>query len=231
VSGHPQPGHRLAVAPDAGAGVRGIPACAIRWKGIDGRAGTSASVLQYTSYGESWYRGVTVSLNQRFSGRHQLLVSYTVSKAEDTSTDFQSAFLPEANGVGRNPAKPTGLPLGFDPSGERGPSTHDQRHRLVVSGFYNLPLGIRAAAIATAASGRPFTPLAGVDLNGDGDGDLRWGSRQLVVASAAGTGLFGQSENSPEKTREPWSADTTHQPANDASRLTSVALSLVSRVL
>jgi hypothetical protein len=74
---------------------------------IDGRAGTSASVLQYTSYGESWYRGVTVSLTQRFSGHHQLLVSYTVSKAEDTSTDFQSAFLPEANGVGRNPAKPT----------------------------------------------------------------------------------------------------------------------------
>ena len=67
---------------------------------VDGRAGTSASVLQYTSFGESWYRGLTISLNKRFSGRHQLLASYTLSKAEDTSTDFQSAFLPENNGVG-----------------------------------------------------------------------------------------------------------------------------------
>jgi hypothetical protein len=137
---------------------------------VGGRAGTSASVLQYTPYGESWYRGLTLSLNQRFSGRHQLLVSYTLSEAEDTSTDFQSAFLPEANGFGRDPANPTGLPIGFDPARERGPSINDQRHRLLVSGFYQFPLGFRAAAIATAASGRPFTPLAGADLNGDGDG-------------------------------------------------------------
>jgi hypothetical protein len=136
----------------------------------DGRAGTSASVLQYTPYGETWYRGVTVSLSQRFNGRHQLLVSYTLSKAEDTSTDFQSAFLPEVNGLGRDPADPEGLPVGFDPSRERGPATHDQRHRFVASGFYDFPFGVRAAAIVTAASGRPYTPLAGVDLNGDGDG-------------------------------------------------------------
>jgi hypothetical protein len=139
---------------------------------VGGRAGTSASVLQYTPYGESWYRGLTLSLNQRFNGGHQLLVSYTLSKAQDTSTDFQSAFLPEANGFGRDPADSTGLPIGFDPARERGPSTHDQRQRLVVSGFYQFPLSFRAAAIATAASGRPFTPLAGADLNGDGDGGL-----------------------------------------------------------
>ena len=137
---------------------------------VDGRAGTSASVLQYTSFGETWYRGLTVSLNKRFSGQHQFLASYTLSKAEDNSTDFQSAFLPENNGVGRNPANPTGLPLGFDPARERGPATHDQRHRLVVSGLYQLPLGVQVASIVTAASGRPFTPLAGADLNGDGDG-------------------------------------------------------------
>ena len=56
---------------------------------------------QHTPHGETWYRGLAVSLEQRFSGRHQLLVSYTLSKAEDTSTDFQSAFLPETNGLGR----------------------------------------------------------------------------------------------------------------------------------
>ena len=35
-------------------------------------------------------------------------VGYTLSKAEDTSTDFQSAFLPQNNGRGRDPAQPTG---------------------------------------------------------------------------------------------------------------------------
>jgi len=137
---------------------------------IDGRAGTSASVLQYTPFGESWYQGLTVSLNKRLSGRHQFLAAYTLSKAEDTSTDFQTAFLPENNGAGRNPADPTGLPRGFDSARERGPATHDQRHRLVVSGLYQFPLGLQVSSIVTAASGRPFTPLAGADLNGDGDG-------------------------------------------------------------
>jgi hypothetical protein len=137
---------------------------------VDGRAGTSASVLQYTSFGESWYRGLTLSLTRRFSGAHQLLAAYTLSKAEDNSTDFQSAFLPEQNGVGRDPRNPTGLPLGFDPARERGPATHDQRHRFVVSGSYRLPFALQVSSIVTAASGRPFTPLAGADLNGDGDG-------------------------------------------------------------
>ena len=35
-----------------------------------GRAGTSASILQYTSFGETWYKGLTVSLNKRFSGNY-----------------------------------------------------------------------------------------------------------------------------------------------------------------
>jgi hypothetical protein len=137
---------------------------------LDGRAGTSASVLQYTSFGETWYRGLTVSLSKRFGSSHQFLAAYTLSKAEDNSTDFQSAFLPEQNGVGRDPRDPTGLPLGFDPDRERGPATHDQRHRFVLSGSVQLAFGLQASSIVTAASGRPFTPLAGADLNGDGDG-------------------------------------------------------------
>ena len=131
--------------------------------------GSSASVLQYTSFGETWYRGLTVSLRGRLRGG-QFLGSYTLSKAEDNSTDFQSNFIPENNGLGRNPDDRTGLPRGFDPMSERGPATHDQRHRLVLSGTYALPGDFGVSAILTAASGRPFTPLAGVDLNGDGNG-------------------------------------------------------------
>jgi hypothetical protein len=137
---------------------------------IDGRPGTSASVLQYTSFGETWYKGLTLSLSKPLRHRYEFLAAYTLSDAEDTSTDFQSAFLPEDNGLGRHPADREGLPIGFDPSRERGPSSQDQRHRFVLSGVYQLPFEMQLSGVVTAASGRPFTPLAGADLNGDGDG-------------------------------------------------------------
>jgi hypothetical protein len=99
-----------------------------------------------------------------------VLVSYTLSKAEDTSTDFQGAAVVQDQGLGRNPADPDGLPLGFDPLADKGPATHDQRHRFVLSGMVRLPLDFQLSSIITAASGRPFNALAGADLNGDGDG-------------------------------------------------------------
>jgi hypothetical protein len=137
---------------------------------VDGRAGTSASVLQYTSFGETWYTGLAISADRRFNRAFQVLASYTLSKAEDTSTDFQSAFLPQNNGLGRNPADPNGLPLGFNAADERGPSVQDQRHRLVVSGAYETRGGLQLAAILNVGSGRPYNILAGSDLNGDGNG-------------------------------------------------------------
>jgi hypothetical protein len=135
-----------------------------------GVPGSSTSVLQYTSFGELWYKGLSAALRKRWNRHHQFLVSYTLSRAEDTSTDYQSSFIAQNSGYGRNPVDKRGLPLGFDPRSERGPSTRDQRHRLVISGVYELPWNLQLSAITTAGSGRPFTPLAGADLNGDGDG-------------------------------------------------------------
>jgi hypothetical protein len=131
---------------------------------------TAAPILQYTSYGETWYKGLMIALSQRFSDRYQFLVSYTLSKAEDNSVDFQSAFLPQNNGTGRNRSNLTGLPVGFNPDDERGPSLQDQRHRLVASGTYVLPANFQVSTILTIASGRPYNILAGADLDGDGDG-------------------------------------------------------------
>jgi Carboxypeptidase regulatory-like domain/TonB-dependent Receptor Plug Domain len=135
-----------------------------------GIPGTSASVLQYSSFGETEYRGLTLSVNKRFNNRYQFLASYTLSKAEDNSTDFQSNFIPQANGFGRDPGDKTGVPLGFNPDSEWGPATHDQRHRFVLSGVTGVGWDVWLSAILTGTSGRPFTPLAGADLNGDGNG-------------------------------------------------------------
>jgi hypothetical protein len=154
---------------------------------INGIAGTSASVLQYTSFGETWYRGLTVSASRRFINRHQLLVSYSVSKAEDNGTDFQSEFIAQDSGRGRNPANPKGLPLGFDPHSEKGPSLQDQRHRLVASGIYVLPKEVELSSIVTVGSGRPYNILAGVDLNADGDGGAT--DRARTTVSDIGTSV------------------------------------------
>jgi hypothetical protein len=137
---------------------------------INGQPGTSASILQYTSFGETEYQGLTLAFNRRLANRFQYLMSYTLSKAEDTSTDFQSNFITMENGRGRDMSDPTGLPIGFDPELDRGPATHDQRHRFVLSGLYQAPFGFNLSTIITAASGRPYTPLAGFDFNQDGDG-------------------------------------------------------------
>ncbi len=135
-----------------------------------GIPGSSATIIQQTAFADSWYTGLVTSLHRRFSHGLQFLLSYTLSKTEDTSTDFQSSFLVQNSGYGRNPDDPFGLPLGFDPASERGPATHDQRHRVVASGICHLPWDLSVSGIVTAASGRPYTPLAGADLNGDGNG-------------------------------------------------------------
>jgi outer membrane receptor for Fe3+-dicitrate len=113
---------------------------------------------------------MVLSLSRRAAQGLRFLVSYTFSKAEDTSADFQSSAIPEVTGLGRDPNDPTGLPLGFDPRLEKGPSLQDQRHRFVLSGDYTTYGDVNVAAIVTAASGRPYNILAGADLNGDGNG-------------------------------------------------------------
>jgi len=178
-----------------------------------GIAGTSASVLQYSDFGQTWYKGITATLQKRYAKGSQLLVSYTVSKSEDNSTDFQSNFIPQTNGFGRNSADPEGLPLGgeprcvgtscqlaFDPLQERGPAVWDQRHRLVVSGLYQLPWMVNVSAIATAASGRPFNPIANADLNGDGNGGTIPGpDRPRTVPADITTSVGRNSENLPSQ--------------------------------
>jgi len=159
-----------------------------------GLPGSSASILQYTSFARSWYKGLTMSLARRPSDRYQFLVSYTLSQAEDTSTDYQSNFIVQNNGLGRDPNNKNGPPLGFDPESERGPSTHDQRHRFVLSGVYMLPRDVQLSGIVTAASGRPFSPLAGADLNADGNGGAFPPDRARVNPADESTSVGRNSE-------------------------------------
>ena len=116
------------------------------------------------SNGSAVYHGVTANLKKRFSKKYEFLASYTWSHTIDDSTDLQSLLEPQDN---------------FRPDQERGNSTFDQRHRLVVSGVYqsgrsggggwwsHLGSDWTIAPIFEVSSGRPFNILVGSDANFD----------------------------------------------------------------
>ena len=132
------------------------------------------------------------------SHNFEFLASYTLGEAEDNSTDFQSAFIPQDNGRGRNPADHEGFPVAFNPDSERGPATHDQRHRFVFSGLLQLPWDFNVSTIITGASGRPFNAITGADSNGDGDGGSIPGSdRARRTPADINTSVGRNSENLP----------------------------------
>ena len=168
---------------------------------VNGVAGTSASELQYTPWGESWYRGLLMSATKRLSAGSQVMASYTFASAEDSISDFISSP-PQDQGRGRNPEDPGGLPLGFNPGAERGPSLQDQRHRLVVTAMREMPFGFQAAGIFTAGSGRPYNIIAGLDWNGDGDATVSPGpDRARRVPSDPSTSIGRNSGRMPGEHR------------------------------
>jgi len=102
------------------------------------------------------YDGLQTQLSYRGSRRMYASVSYTLSKATNTTE-------PDGNGIGPNDANIARLG-----EVERGPSVLDQRHRAVVTYVYNFPLHITAGTFMQFASARPFNATTGVDNNGDG---------------------------------------------------------------
>lgn len=111
-------------------------------------------IQSVVNQGDSDYNGLQVNLEKRFSHRFSFLASYTLSKTTNTvEPDAGSGDPQDVNQLG---------------DFERGLSLLDQRHRFVLSGFYQLPYGFTIGGIQTAASGRPYAITAGLDVNGDG---------------------------------------------------------------
>jgi len=51
---------------------------------------------------------------------------------------------------------------------EFGPTRIDERHRIVASGLFDFPHGFQLAPIVQFATARPYSPIAGIDIDGDG---------------------------------------------------------------
>jgi hypothetical protein len=158
----------------------GSPACAVA---VNNPCFANPLLLQdnvYSSQGSAVYEGAILELKKRFGSHMTLLGNYTFSKAFDTVTDFNSDFAPQDQ---------TNL------AGERALSTFDQRHKVVVLGIFDSPWngesnwarvfgGFQLSPIFRYNSGRPFTLLAGTNVNND-----RHSTNDRPIGAARNTGL------------------------------------------
>ncbi len=102
------------------------------------------------------YDGLQTLISYRGNRRLYASLSYTLSKATNTSE-------PDGNGIGPNQSIISRL--GEE---ERGPSVVDQRHRAVITFTYRFPFDITAGTLTQLASARPFNSTTNADNNGDG---------------------------------------------------------------
>jgi carboxypeptidase family protein/TonB-dependent receptor-like protein len=107
-------------------------------------------ILTRDSNGNSWYRGLQAGFRKRHSARHSYAVTYTLSRAERDTEDWE--FLAQDQ---RNFAA------------ERGPASSDARHRLSWSTNADLPYALRLTTLFTARSAFPYNITTGSDDNGD----------------------------------------------------------------
>jgi len=144
-----------------------------------------ANNSQYQSIGQSWYDGVTVAITRRPVSWGSVRLSYTYSKAFDTSGNFFFSQPQDAGNV----------------AAERGRSDNDQRHRLSISGTLTTPAanmsslwsrvadGWLFSYIYSYSSGLPFN----VQLPNDRNGDTNFNDRPLGVGRNTGHGFDSRS--------------------------------------
>jgi hypothetical protein len=133
-----------------------------------------------TNRGVADYNGLQTQITYRGSRKVYASVSYTLSKATNTTE-------PDGNGIGPNEAHVSRL--GED---ERGPSVVDQRNRAVVTFLYRFPHDFTAGTVSMFASARPFNATTGVDNNGDGANNDRPVVDGAVIPKSAFRGTATQ---------------------------------------
>ncbi|HWW74992.1 MAG TPA: TonB-dependent receptor, partial [Pyrinomonadaceae bacterium] len=121
-------------------------------------AGRLEQINMFTSTNRSFFDSWTTTLKYR--GRRSLYTaSYVLSSSRSWGGQPVASY--SGNGIAITPEQQ------FRPE-EFGPTRIDERHRVVLSGVFNLPGGFELAPIAQLASARPYSPLAGIDVDGDG---------------------------------------------------------------
>ena len=135
------------------------------------------NINQVNSNGNSNYNALWLTVNKHLSHGFQLLGSYTYSK----SLDYNSLSTGETYIIQN----------AYNLRGDYGPSEFDARHRVVFSGFYQLPFkgnrlvnGWQVAVITQAQTGNPLNPTLAI---GPGPG-ISLTVRPDLLGSVSGTG-------------------------------------------
>jgi hypothetical protein len=110
---------------------------------------------QQESSARSNYDAVTLSLKRRYASKLQFYTNYTLAyNRDDDSNERNFAGIAYENA--------------FNFLDEYRWSRNDIRHRWVLSGLYDLPLGFQIGTIVEWRTGHPFSAFTGSDSNGDG---------------------------------------------------------------
>jgi carboxypeptidase family protein/TonB-dependent receptor-like protein len=111
-----------------------------------------------STIGRSRYDELAVQFQRRLP-RATLQVNYVLSGAYAYGGEIaQSAYFVPASQDADDIFAP----------GEWGPTRNDERHRVVVYGVIDLPLGLQVSPVFQVATPRPYNLIAGADLNADG---------------------------------------------------------------
>lgn len=117
---------------------------------------TKADVFVFRMNGRSDYRALYLSLAKRYSHGWSLDIAYTLSRSwSDVETEQTGPYDNDEGNWDRM----------------YGPNNYDARHRLVVTGIVDLPLGFQLSGLAYYRSALPWTAFYKTDVNLDG---LNW---------------------------------------------------------
>jgi len=122
-------------------------------------AGRFAQIYDYGTNNRSMYDGINFQLKKRMSKRFMFQASYVLSWSRSWGGFPVASY--GGSGLAVNPAQQ------FQPN-EFARTNFDERNRFVGSGVFELPGKIEISPIFQAASGRPYSELAGADIDGDG---------------------------------------------------------------
>ena len=141
-----------------GAGTRLLDAAFLDTPAI-GAPGRLAQIYQYSTNNRSLYDGINFQLRKRMSHHVTFQASYVLSWSRAWGGFPVAGY--GGSGLAVTPEQQ------FQPN-EWGPTNFDERHRFVFSGIFDLPHGFQLMPVFQASSGRPYSFLAGDDVDGDG---------------------------------------------------------------
>jgi hypothetical protein len=148
--------------------------------------GRLGELRDYSTNTRSLYDGINIALKKRFSRNFTFQASDVVSWSRGWGGLPTSSY--GGSGLNITPEREF-------LSGEFGPANFDERNRFTASGVFMLPYGFEVAPSFQASTGRPYTGLAGEDIDGDGrstidracaDGTNTLGCKELQVNNFRG---------------------------------------------